>query len=305
MINATDRKIILTLQKNGRMSIASLARLVGVSTATAVKRVEQLLEDNYITIRGVPNPARMGYAVNAFVTLDVDLVKIQEIWSFLKNDLHVNFCCTAFGRFDILLFVFFPTWDGLNGFVKDRLSHIDGVRHVEAFIFQDILKRYERIFTESEIASEAISIDELDYALINELVIDGRVSYRSLSEKTGASIPTVARRVTNLIDKGAIKIIALPNPSKMGYTSQAIIGLKTDGKLVNSICSCLASRPEVTLIMTLINGFDILIGVHSANPETLYDFIINYVARINGVIDIETFIRAEILKRYYGWLLEA
>ncbi len=303
MLSATDQKIVLSLQKNGRLSIASLARSIGVSTSTAAKRIDQLIQQNYITIRAVPNPAKMGFCANVFVTMDVDLGKVHGICSYLQKSFHVNYFCTAFGRFDILLIAFFPDWNTLHSFMRDELSQIDGVRHAETFVIQDIVKRYQMIFTESELSSTAVPIDQLDLALIRELVSDGRMSYRNLAALTGASIPTVARRVTGLLESGVIKIIALPNPSRLGYASNAILGLKAERDQVNRICGQLATRPEVTLVMTLINGFDILVGVHSANPETMYDFITNYIARINGVLDLETFIRAEIQKRYYGWML--
>ncbi len=304
MIDATDRKIILALQKNGRLSNASLAHIAGVSTSTVAKRVEHLLESDTIRIRAVPNPRKLGYYADAFITMDVDLLKIDEICAQLKPIFNVNFIHTCFGRFDILLIVFFPTWEILHSFVKDRLAHIEGVRHIETFSFKDIVKRLENIFSEPEQKSPAVPRDELDFQLMNELVIDGTASYKNLASKTGASIPTIARRITNLLNKGVIKIIALPNPSRVGYIHGAVVGIRVQTGKIENICQQLAKKKEVHFVFTLINGFDILIGIHSSTPEEMYYFIKNFLAHIDGIIDIETFIRAEIQKRYYGWMLE-
>jgi DNA-binding Lrp family transcriptional regulator len=56
------------------------------------------------------------------------------------------------------------------------------------------------------------------------------------------------------------------------------------------------------MVMTLINGFEILAGVDFPSPEKLYKFITEKIARIDGVSNVETFIRAEIIKAHYARL---
>ena len=57
--------------------------------------------------------------------------------------------------------------------------------------------------------------------------------------------------------------------------------------------------------MTLLNGYDILTVVTFPNLQALYKFITNEIALIDGVINVETLIRAEFKKRtYLGFDLE-
>jgi len=51
MINATDNKIMMALNSNGRYSYAKLAKELGVKPTTVAKRVEALLNNDVITIR--------------------------------------------------------------------------------------------------------------------------------------------------------------------------------------------------------------------------------------------------------------
>lgn len=93
--------------------------------------------------------------------------------------------------------------------------------------------------------------------------------------------------------------MALPNPSKFGFHTNAFITLHADRSKVNDICAELSSYPEVHTVMTLINSFDIIIGIHFPTPEQLYDFILKKIAYIDGVLNIETLIRAELQKSIY------
>ena len=50
--------------------------------------------------------------------------------------------------------------------------------------------------------------------------------------------------------------------------------------------------------MELMNGFDVIFGVHFPNPDMLFDFIKNKIAKLDGVINIETLIRGNYF--YYS-----
>jgi hypothetical protein len=62
----------------------------------------------------------------------------------------------------------------------------------------------------------------------------------------------------------------------------------------------MAAYPEIHLIMTLMSGFEILLGMHFPNPGIMYEFIVDKIAQIDGVSNIETFVCAETRKRSYA-----
>ena len=47
--------------------------------------------------------------------------------------------------------------------------------------------------------------DKLDLNILKLLQNDARASYKSIAEKLSVSVPTIAARVKNLTDSGAIK----------------------------------------------------------------------------------------------------
>lgn len=299
MIDRTGYQIIETLKKDGRHSYARLARELGVNVATVAKRIDAMLAEDIIAFKAVPNPYKMGYQAHAFITLSVDMARVDDVCSRLVNNLNVSLVVTSFGRYDILLIADFYSLEELQAFSKNELPQIDGVKQINTFLISEIKKRYDGIF-QSEPGAAAPVIDAVDQRLIEELQKDGRASYKELADMTGISLATVSRRVNHLIRENIIKINAIPNPSRLGYASDVFVALDAEPTKIDSICTALANHPEVHLVMTVMTGFDILIGAHLSTPEMLYNLIKEEIATIDGVSIMETFVRAEIKKRYYG-----
>ena len=299
MIDRIGYQIIDVLKKDGRYSYARLARELGVNVATVAKRIDAMLAEDIIAFKAVPNPYKMGYQAHAFITLAVDLSKVDGVCSELIDNLNVSLVVTSFGRFDVLLIADFYSLEVLQDFCKKELPQIDGVRQINTFLISEMKKRYDGIF-ESRQAGIPSPIDAINHRLIEELQKNGRVGYIDLADKLGISLATVSRRVNYLIKENIIKIAAIPNPSKLGYSSDVFVALDAAPTKINDICTELSRYSEVHLVMTVMTGFDILVGVHLPNPEMLYNFIKEKIARLDGVSIIETFARAEIKKRYYG-----
>ena len=78
-----------------------------------------------------------------------------------------------------------------------------------------------------------IEIDSTDAKIINELIDDGRMSFRALSQKVGVSLVTVMKRVKKLQDNGIITRFTIGvKYDEIGYDLQAIVGLRiSKGKI--------------------------------------------------------------------------
>jgi len=303
MISATDKRIILELQNKGRATYAELASRLGYSASTIAKRIDRLIESDTITIRALPNPYKMGLEANAVIAIKCDPLKMDHVCTRLKKNFFINNIHTIFGRFDILTIVYFPSWELLHRFINQELFAIQGVEQAETYHINEIKKRYLGLFDNSEPAKPN-DIKSIDRKLIEALVKDGRVHVNELAEKLGSNVSTISRRISHLLNEEIVKICAVPNPSKLGYASNATMVLDVEADRVNDICRDLAKVPENHTIMTMIKGNGVIVGIHSWNNASLYHLIEENILCIKGVKRTETFIRAEIKKRYYGWFLE-
>ena len=296
MNKSLDEKIVRALNRDGRLSNARLAREFGVSVATVAKRVKTLIDEGTIVVRAVVNPNKMGYQISAVVALDVDLTEVSSIADQLVDDVNISLIVTTFGRFDVLFIMDYPDWDSLHAFLEDRLYRIKGIREVEIFFVSDMPKRYRDIFRDVSSAPVPV-LDDADCAIIEELHKNGRLGYNVLVEKLGLSVTTISRRIASLCRRDIMKIIAVPRPSFFGFLSTAYIFLHADYDKIDGICREVAKSENVHLVIKLLNGYDLLLGVHCTTPEILYHFIRDELARIEGINQIETLVRAEVRKR--------
>lgn len=69
-VDSTDRSILAELQRDGRQSIAELARTVHMSNSAVAERVRRLEEAGVITgYRAVIDPERLGFGILAYLRL--------------------------------------------------------------------------------------------------------------------------------------------------------------------------------------------------------------------------------------------
>lgn len=70
VLDAVDRGVVEALQRDGRMSVADLARAVNLSPSATADRLRRLTDLGVITgYTAVVDPEVLGYAVQAFVRL--------------------------------------------------------------------------------------------------------------------------------------------------------------------------------------------------------------------------------------------
>ena len=61
MLDEVDKKIIILLQENGRITDVELAKTIGVSHDTAKRRRLKLGKEGYFKIQALINPCKFGY----------------------------------------------------------------------------------------------------------------------------------------------------------------------------------------------------------------------------------------------------
>jgi Lrp/AsnC family transcriptional regulator for asnA, asnC and gidA len=304
MVSKTDLKLILELQKNGRATYAEMASRLGISISTAAARTERLLREKIIEIKALPNPYKIGMIANAMIAIQAEPSKIDHVCDHLVSNFSITTVLTVFGRYDILINVSFQTWEDMHGFINQGLARIDGVLHVDPYFIKDYIKRYEGLFGKAFEKAEQVRLKKEERKLIEFLVQNGRINFSEISEKLGAHVSTVSRRINALINEDIIKIVAVPNPPSFGIWSNAFIVLDAKASQVDQICADLFPFPEIVTIANLITGSGIIVGIHCRNNEVLYKFVKEKIAQIEDIKKTETFISAEIKKRFYGWFLD-
>jgi DNA-binding Lrp family transcriptional regulator len=71
----------------------------------------------------------------------------------------------------------------------------------------------------------AVSLDDLDRAILEAHQEDAFCSYRELAEKRGVTEATVRNRIRRMKASGVMDLVLVMNPYKIGYPTFTIIGI--------------------------------------------------------------------------------
>jgi Lrp/AsnC family transcriptional regulator for asnA, asnC and gidA len=129
-----DNKLIAELTSNAHQSNIDLSHKLDVSEKTVRRRIAKLVEQGIINWSVVPDPAKLGYSVRAFILLEVEAPHVDDITQSLANCSNVDFVALCTGPFDILFGAWFASSASMAKFLKDYLPKIAGVRKSQTHV---------------------------------------------------------------------------------------------------------------------------------------------------------------------------
>ena len=133
-------------------------------------------------------------------------------------------------------------------------------------------------------------MDHLNLKIINILRKDGRSSNAKIARQVDVSEGTIRRRLKKLIKDHFIEVIAVPDASKMGKSSQALVGIQVDLNMVDHVVETLNDFEEVEWVKITTGSFDVWAWVALGSPEQLRIFLHGKVGGLAGVRRTETFV---------------
>jgi Lrp/AsnC family transcriptional regulator for asnA, asnC and gidA len=143
-------------------------------------------------------------------------------------------------------------------------------------------------------------LDDISKQLVEALQTDGRRSYADLAKSVGLSEAAVRQRVRRLLDDGVMQIVAVTDPATVGFSRQAMVGIKAQGDL-RDIARRLSSLPELEYVVLCAGSFDILVELVCEDDERLLSLLDESIRSIEGVRETETFIYLRLVKQTYAW----
>ena len=137
-LDALDLAVLRELQADGRISNVALARRIGLSAPACHARVRRLEEQGYIDrYVALLDREKMHYDLLCFISVGFQLhqyatiARFRQIISELPEVLE---CHHITGEYDYLLKVAVHNRSGLERFVVDRLTPIEGVARIHTSI---------------------------------------------------------------------------------------------------------------------------------------------------------------------------
>jgi Lrp/AsnC family transcriptional regulator for asnA, asnC and gidA len=143
-------------------------------------------------------------------------------------------------------------------------------------------------------------LDEMSKSIIEKLQRDGRRSYAAIGKSVGLSEAAVRQRVQRLIDSGVMQIVAVTDPMQLGFSRQAMIGIRCQGD-ATKVAERLGALPAVDYVVLTAGTYDAIAEVVCADDSELLDLLNTEIRAVPGVTSTETLVYLKLVKQQYNW----
>jgi Lrp/AsnC family transcriptional regulator for asnA, asnC and gidA len=140
ILDAANRAIIESLQRDGRRPYGAIAEDVGLSEAAVRRRVQRLRESGVIQIVAVTDPLQLGFRRQAMVGIRVE-GDVQSVAAKVTALTEVDYVVMCAGSFDLLAEVVCEDDERLLHLLNDSIRSIPGVRTTETFVYLKLAKQ--------------------------------------------------------------------------------------------------------------------------------------------------------------------
>jgi len=174
-----------------------------------------------------------------------------------------------------------------------RNSHMT----TDSLALPDRLRHHRRVTNRDR---HGYVLDDLSKRIIEQLQEDGRRPYAAIGKAVGLSEAAVRQRVQRLLDSGVMQIVAVTDPLQVGFSRQAMIGVRAEGDLAQ-VADRLAEMPEVDYVVITAGSFDLLVEAVCEDDDALLELISSKIRTFDGVRTTETFVYLKLRKQLYNW----
>jgi Lrp/AsnC family transcriptional regulator for asnA, asnC and gidA len=147
---------------------------------------------------------------------------------------------------------------------------------------------------------QAMILDDVSKAIIEQLQQDGRRSYAAIGKVVGLSEAAVRQRVQRLTESGVMQVVAVTDPLQLGFARQAMVGFRCRGEL-EVVAEALGELQEVDYVVITAGSYDLLVEVVAESDDHLPALISLKIRTIPHVETTETFMYLKLQKQTYSW----
>lgn len=300
-LDELDLRLIKALESDPRRTHTDLAAELGVSRPTVGNMMQRLFDARVIQTVCLADHRALGYTNSVFFRISTQPGKLRDVAEGLASFPDIHYVTLCAGPFDVACWGVFKGYKPVLEFIEDGLGKISGLRYYESVLCQEI-KISPALLTEGQgycPGGRAVSLDELDLALIGALQRDSRQGTTGLSTRLGISKPTVLKRMRRLLDERVIKFATMVNPVALGYKGNASIGMKVAPDRLRQVAEAVSACRSIHTVALCTGRYDILAWAIFQDQRELMNILIEEVGKVPGVNSMETVTNLRTIKASY------
>lgn len=292
-LDELDRQIAVALQVNGRASWRAIGRALDVPERTVTRRGQAMLDNGTVRVSTYLDTTRVGHARPLILTAYTEIGRSLEIGRLIAERPDASSVSVLEGN-DHLISMLLPTDDAArHRLLFHDLPAIEGLRRTT---ISTVLRYYRSGYDWSAggLAEEArellrdgeasdpdrtdpLELGDEDRALVAALAENGRESIAGLAKTLGLSAQTTQRRLTNLLQEGAIHIRTEVDPRHFGLNVEVLAWIQAAPAEVDALGRSLATHPAVRFCAATTGPSQILLDCLFEAENDLYDFMTDYL----------------------------
>jgi DNA-binding Lrp family transcriptional regulator len=312
-----DIRIVAALQLNGRASWSAIARHVGASESTVLRRVGQLTERGLLRVIGVVDVLRCGLGVPVLVRFRCRPGTAEAVTAALAARPETRYASVLAGGVDCAAELVVPSHEDIGRLVieeppaREDLIESETLAVMRTFTsahdwdsgvlgadaIRDLRGSDVRPFEEQFWERPPEQLDELELAVIAALGEDGRMSFKELSRRVGVSESTVARRVDSLVRRGCLRFRTLAEPRQLGFAIEFMLWISVLPAQLEDAGRRLASHPTTKYLSATTGPFNLVGQVVLRHYGELYRYTTDVVGALPGVQAADISLQLRTLKR--------
>ncbi len=106
----------------------------------------------------------------------------------------------------------------------------------------------------------------------------------------------------NLLNKGIVRVTAVPNLDNLGYDFVGMVGLQVQLGKLKTIAAELAKHPNVCYIVNVTGQFEFIVIIVARSSREFAGIMENYISPIPGILKTETYVALNIYKGAKGYM---
>jgi DNA-binding Lrp family transcriptional regulator len=296
-LDDADRKIIATLQVDGRASGRDLAQQTGISEANVSRRLARLIEEKSVRVLGFVPPEFLGVHTLFVVHLRVHGSADAVAASLLAHE-QFFYICAGFGAWDMIVY-------GAARDSMDMVSIMDRAIVANPLIMESeshsVLEfpDAQRGHAPSLTKTEPRNIDRTDRQIIQQAQQDARMSFTDIALHTNISPTSAADRFRKLLADGIVRVVTLPDPARIGLNLSGLLHIVASVP-TRELAAELAKLPELVFITILSGRFQIS-AEFNVRDGAHFDILRAQILKIRGVRQIDISIQRKLYRQHFNW----
>ncbi|ASR01202.1 HTH-type transcriptional regulator LrpC [Gordonia rubripertincta] len=303
-VDETDRFLLTQLLEHGRSTNRELALAAGISESAVSIRLKKLMNAGSLVFTALIDWEVAGFEWFAIVRIRTAGTTPGVVARRIAELDECEAVTVAVGAFDVLAYFLLKDRDEVHHVITERLGQVPGIDDmvVDLVTESSVTGVGRQVFIARNVPpirlpAPRVEVDDLDIALMQSLVTDGRQSSRAIARAHDVAEGTVRSRLGRLDKAGLCQVTAMVEPLSLGYAGViAHVTITVQRNSYARVRESLNSLPGVVFIASISGASSLAISLTAFSQSEVLDLVATEITGLEGVHQAETLFMIDVVR---------